>query len=215
MMDVELTKRQAAVFSFIRETISERSYGPTVREIAEEFGMSSPNGAMGHIRALTKKGVIKRTANRSRSIELTEMAHDQYDGLPMVGVVAAGMMHEAIEQNERIVLDDMFAGKSNYVLRVSGDSMIDAQIADGDFIVVRRRRIADKGDIVVARTSDGEATVKYWHPEKNRIRLQPANKTMKTDLHQGRQGDRCGGWSCSKFGLEKLGIFTASKWSSR
>lgn len=178
-MDAELTKRQAAVFNYIRETITERSYGPTVREIAEEFGMSSPNGAMGHIRALTKKGLIKRTANRSRSIELTEMAHDQYDGLPLVGVVAAGLMHEAIEQSERIVLDEMFAGKSNYVLRVSGDSMIDAQIADGDFIVVRRRRNADKGDIVVARTSDGEATVKYWHPEKNRIRLQPANKSMK------------------------------------
>lgn len=178
-MDVELTKRQASVFKYIRETIGERGYGPTVREIAEEFGIASPNGAMGHIRALTKKGLIKRTANRSRSIELTEMAHDQYDGLPLVGVVAAGLMHEAIEQSERIVLDDMFAGKSNYVLRVSGDSMIDAQIADGDFVVVRRKRTADKGDIVVARTSDGEATVKYWHPEKNRVRLQPANKSMK------------------------------------
>lgn len=178
-MDVELTKRQSAVFKYIRETISERGYGPTVREIAEEFGIASPNGAMGHIRALTKKGLIKRTANRSRSIELTEMAHDQYDGLPLVGVVAAGLMHEAIEQNDRIVLDDMFSGKSNYVLQVSGDSMIDAQIADGDFIVVRRKRTADKGDIVVARTGEGEATVKYWHPEKNRVRLQPANKSMK------------------------------------
>jgi repressor LexA len=178
-MDAELTKRQASVFGYIRETIEERGYGPTVREIAEEFGMSSPNGAMGHIRALTKKGFIKRTANRSRSIELTEMAHDQYDGLPLLGVVAAGTMHEAIEQSDRIVLDDMFAGKSNYVLEVSGDSMIDAQIADGDFIVVQRKRTAHKGDIVVARTSDGEATVKYWFPEKNRIRLQPANKNMK------------------------------------
>ena len=179
VMEYELTKRQSAVFSYIRTTISERGYGPTVREIAEEFGISSPNGAMGHIRALTKKGLIKRTANRSRSIELTEMAHDQYDGLPLLGVVAAGLMQEAIEQNERIVLDDMFSGKSNYVLKISGDSMIDAQITDGDFIIVQRKRSADRGDIVVARTSDGDATVKYWYPEKNRIRLQPANKKMK------------------------------------
>lgn len=178
-MEAELTKRQAKVFAYIRETITERGYGPTVREIAEEFGIASPNGAMAHIRALVKKGVIRRTANRSRSIELTEMAHEQYDGLPLAGVVAAGMMHEAIEQSDRIDLGGMFTGKSNYVLQVSGDSMIDAQIADGDFIVVQRKRSADKGDIVVARTGDGEATVKYWHPEKNRIRLQPANSTMK------------------------------------
>ncbi len=179
MLEQELTKKQAKVFAFIRKTIIDRGYGPTVREIADEFGIASPNGAMAHIRALTKKGVITRTANRSRSIELTERAHEEYDGLPLAGVVSAGSMFEAIEQNERIDIGEMFAGKSNYVLQVSGDSMIDAHIDDGDYIVVKRRRTADKGDIVVARTSDGEATVKYWYPEKNRIRLQPANSRLK------------------------------------
>ena len=174
-----LTKRQEKVFDFIRLTINDRGYGPTVREIADEFGFASPNGAMAHIRALVKKGAITRTANRSRSIELTEQAHEAYDGLPLAGVVSAGSMFEAIEQNERIDVGEMFAGKSNYVLRVSGDSMIDAQIADGDYIVVRRKRTAHSGDIVIARTSEGDATVKYWFPEKNRIRLQPANSRLK------------------------------------
>ena len=178
-MPDELTKRQQEVFDFIRELITDRGYGPTIREICEEFGFASPNGAMGHPRALVKKGVITRTANSSRSIELTELAHEQYDGLPLSGVVSAGGMFEAIEQSERLDVGELFAGKGNYVLEVSGDSMIEAQIADGDFIVVKRRRTADRGDIVVARTPDGEATVKYWYPEKNRVRLQPANKRLK------------------------------------
>ena len=178
-MPTELTKKQEKVFSFIREKITDRGYGPTIREICDEFGFASPNGAMGHLRALVKKGVISRTANSSRSIELTEMAHEKYDGLPMSGVVSAGGMFEAFEQNERLDVGELFSGKGNYVLQVSGDSMIEAQIADGDFIIVKRRRTADRGDIVVARTSDGEATVKYWFPEKNRVRLQPANKRLK------------------------------------
>ena len=178
-MPTELTKKQEKVFGFIREKITDRGYGPTIREICDEFGFASPNGAMGHLRALVKKGVISRTANSSRSIELTEMAHEKYDGLPMSGVVSAGGMFEAFEQNERLDVGELFSGKGNYVLQVSGDSMIEAQIADGDFIIVKRRRTADRGDIVVARTSDGEATVKYWFPEKNRVRLQPANKRLK------------------------------------
>ncbi len=174
-----LTKKQEKVFAFVREKITDRGYGPTIREICDEFGFASPNGAMGHLRALVRKGLITRTANSSRAIELTEKAHEEYDGLPLSGVVSAGGMFEAIEQNERLDVGGLFARKGNYALRVSGDSMIEAQIADGDYIIVKRRRSADKGDIVVARTSDGEATVKYWFPEKNQVRLQPANKRLK------------------------------------
>ena len=88
-------------------------------------------------------------------------------------------MMEAIEQNEHIDVGAIWRERGSYVLEVSGDSMIDAHIMDGDLIVVQSRRTADRGDIVVARTPDGEATLKYWFPEKKRVRLQPANKRLK------------------------------------
>ena len=173
----QLTKRQKAVFEFIRDKIVNRGYGPTVREIGERFKISSPNGVMCHLRALEKKGLITREPNRSRAIQLTGGLGDE--GLPLAGRVAAGVMHEAIEQDERIDFGSMFGHKSEFVLEVSGDSMIDAQIADGDYVVVRKQRTAHSGQMVVAQTEDGEATLKYWFPERRRIRLQPANKDMK------------------------------------
>ncbi len=95
-----------------------------------------------------------------------------------MGEVAAGVLHEAIEQTERVDFGGMFSQKSQFALRVRGDSMIDAQICDGDFVIIKKQRTANKGQIVVAQTDDGEATLKYWFPEKNRIRLQPANPSM-------------------------------------
>ena len=173
-----LTKRQLAVYEFIRDLIQNRGYGPTVREIAKKFKISSPNGVMCHLKALEKKGLISREQNRSRAIQLTaEPLGDQ--GLPLAGRVAAGVMHEAIEQTERIRFGDMFSKKNQFVLEVKGDSMIDAQIADGDYVVIKKQRTAHKGQMVVAQTEDGEATLKFWYPEKNRIRLQPANENMK------------------------------------
>ncbi len=179
-MDVHLTQRQRAVYEFIREKIRSRGYGPTVREIGEHFKIRSPNGVMCHLKALEKKELITREPNMSRAIQLsTESASDR--GLPLVGRVAAGVLHEAIEQDERVDFGDMFdvADKDLFVLEVQGESMIDVQIADGDYVVVRRQRTARKGQIVVAQTDDGEATLKRWFPEKNRIRLQPANSSMK------------------------------------
>ncbi len=173
----QLTKRQKAVYEFIRDKIRNRGYGPTVREIGEKFKISSPNGVMCHLRALEKKGVITREPNRSRAIGLaTEPVEET--GLVLAGEVAAGVMHEAIEQDERVDFGSFFKRKNQFALRVRGDSMIDAQIADGDYVVVKRQRTANKGQIVVAQTGDGDATLKYWHPEKNRIRLQPANSQM-------------------------------------
>ena len=93
-------------------------------------------------------------------------------GLPLAGRVSAGGMMEAIEQHERIEVGDFWTRNGTYVLQVDGDSMIDAQIAPGDYLIVEKRRSASAGDIVIARNSEGEATVKYWYPEKNRIRLQ-------------------------------------------
>ncbi len=173
----QLTKRQKAVYEFVRDKIVNRGYGPTVREIGEKFKISSPNGVMCHLRALEKKGLITREPNMSRAIQLTADPAAEA-GLPLVGEVAAGVMHEAIEQDERVDFGSMFSHKSQFVLRVRGESMIEAQIADGDYVVVKKQRTATKGQMVVAQTEEGEATLKYWFPEKNRIRLQPANSAM-------------------------------------
>ena len=172
-----LTKRQKAVYEFIRDKIQNRGYGPTVREIGDHFGISSPNGVMCHLKALEKKGIITREPNMSRAIRLIAEPVEE-KGLPLAGRIAAGVMHEAFEQNERVDFGAMFRKKNQFVLEVSGDSMIDAQIADGDWVVVKKQRTAHAGDMVVAQTEDGEATLKYWFPEKNRIRLQPANSSM-------------------------------------
>ena len=179
MLQETLTKRQQVIFNFIRSRIEDRGFGPTIREIAEETKFKSPNGVMGHLRGLQKKGLINRTNNKSRSIVLTDEAAQELNGFPLAGRVAAGALMEAVEQTERIDVANLWPKKGTYILEVEGDSMIDAQIAPGDYVVVKRRHTADRGDIVVARTSEGEATLKYWFPEKNRIRLQPANSTMK------------------------------------
>jgi len=174
----QLTERQRHVFDFIREKIDGRGYGPTVREIGEHFKISSPNGVMCHLKALEKKGLITRQPNMSRAIQLTEMALGDR-GMPLVGRIAAGSLSEAIEQADRFEFTDWFGQKNLFALRVHGDSMIEAAITDGDIVICRKARTADKGDIVVALTDDGEATLKYWYPESNRVRLQPANSSMK------------------------------------
>ncbi len=174
----QLTRRQKDVFLFIREKIENRGYGPTVREIGEEFEISSPNGVMCHLKALEKKGLITREPNMSRAIQLTEAACEDR-GMPLVGQIAAGSLSEAIEQAERFEFEDWFGQKNLFALKVKGDSMIEAAIADGDLVICRKARTADRGDIVVALTDDGEATLKYWYPEANRVRLQPANSEMK------------------------------------
>jgi repressor LexA len=176
-----LTERQKKIYEFIRDKIRNRGYGPTVREIGTQFGIVSPNGVMCHLRAIEKKGLIHREPNMSRAIQLAAEAIDDRS-LPLAGQVAAGVLHEAIEQEERIDFDNMIRSKSPkslFVLKVKGDSMIDAQIADGDYVVIRKAKTANNGQIVVAQTDDGEATLKRWFAEKNRIRLEPANSSMK------------------------------------
>lgn len=174
----QLTARQRQIFDFIRDKINGRGYGPTVREIGENFSINSPNGVMCHLKALEKKGLIIREPNMSRAIQLTDAALGDR-GMPLVGQIAAGNLSEAIEQAERFEFTDWFGQKNLYALKVKGDSMIEAAIADGDVVICRKARTADKGDIVVALTDEGEATLKYWYPEANRVRLQPANSSMK------------------------------------
>ncbi len=175
-----LTPRQREVYKFIRDKIRGRGYGPTVREIAARFHINSPNGVVCHLKALVKKGLITREPHMSRAISLAAEPIEER-GLPLAGSIAAGVLHEAIEQDERVDFQDMLGprAKKRFVLQVRGDSMIDDQIADGDYVVVQKQRTARKGQIVVALTDEGEATLKRWFPEKNRIRLEPANSSMK------------------------------------
>jgi len=172
------TERQLEIYAFIRDKIHSRGFGPTVREIGTAFKIRSPNGVVCHLKALERKGLITRGKNMSRAIELVnEPAHLR--GLPMAGWVAAGTLRAAEEQKERIDFEELFNRDNHFVLKVMGDSMIDAQIADGDWVVIQKRHTAHSGDIVVAQTEDGEATLKQWFPERDRIRLQPANSSMK------------------------------------
>jgi repressor LexA len=173
-----MTKRQRMVYEFIRDKIRNRGYGPTVREIGLQFGIASPNGVMCHLKALEKKGLITREPNMSRAIQLAVEPIEER-GLPLRGRVAAGVLHEAVEQTERVDFDAMFSKKSYFVLQVNGDSMIDAQIMDGDYVIIKKTREAQPGQIVVAQTEDGEATLKRFYPEANRIRLEPANRSMR------------------------------------
>ena len=178
-MDIKLTSRQEKILQYIAEFIDTHGYGPTIREIGVKFKIQSPNGVAGHLKALEAKGVITRQANKSRTIELAPEYTAERSGLPIAGRVAAGMLTEAVENREYLDLGQMFNRRGTYLLEVTGESMIEAHISDGDYVVVEPRRRATAGDIVIAQTEEGEATMKYFFPEKNRVRLQPANRRMK------------------------------------
>ncbi|GAA5505644.1 transcriptional repressor LexA [Novipirellula caenicola] len=177
-MSAQLTDRQQNVYNMIRSLIVKRGYGPTVREIGEHFGIKSPNGVMCHLRALERKGLIIRSPNKSRAIELTQAADRNPNSLSMGGVVAGAPSSLSAEQNERVDFSEMLFGDNRFVLQVSGDSMIDAKIVDGDYVIVQRQDHAFPGQMVVAQTPDGDCALAYWHPEADRIRLQSANAAI-------------------------------------
>jgi repressor LexA len=172
----QLTERQREIYDFIKGKIEARGYGPTVREIGDAFEIRSPNGVMCHLKALEKKGIIKRDGFRARAIQLTDHRRPSY-GLPLLGAVAAGSPVEAVANDERLDFDALFAGPAHYALKVRGQSMIEDHIDDGDFVVVRRQETAHNGERVVARI-DNEVTLKRYYSEKGKVRLEPANGTM-------------------------------------
>ena len=181
MADLELlTPRHREIYTFIRSKIQGRGYGPTVREIGLEFDIKSPNGVMCHLKALQKKGLIHREPNMSRAIQmLDEPTGAQPARLKLVGRIAAGQPIEAIEQDDELGFSEWEGADDKFALRVSGDSMIEDHIADGDYVVIQRQEVARDGQIVAVRDDDGEATLKRLFRERNRVRLEPANKTMK------------------------------------
>jgi len=171
-----LTERQREVYEFIRGKIENRGYGPTVREIGQAFEIRSPNGVMCHLKALEKKGLIKREGFSARAIQLIDHRPPS-PALPMLGLVAAGSPTAAVEQKERLEFGELFSGSNQYALRVKGQSMIEDHIEDGDYVIVRKQETADNGQRVVAMIDD-EVTLKRFYRKKDQIRLEPSNAEM-------------------------------------
>lgn len=174
-----LTKRQQAIYDFIREKILNRGYGPTVREIGTAFSIKSPNGVMCHLKALERKGLISREGRMSRAIQLTDQPQLKRTSLPLAGQIAAGGPALAVEDMERVDFESLLDDEDHFCLKVRGDSMVDDHIADGDFAVIRRQPTARDGEIVAALVDGSDATLKRFYKERGRFRLQPANSRMK------------------------------------
>lgn len=181
MADLDtLTPRQREIYGFIKDKIQGRGYGPTVREIGNEFGIKSPNGVMCHLKALQKKGLIHREANMSRAIQLLQDPTGvRPNGLKLLGRIAAGQPLEAVEDAEEFGFEDWEDTEEKFVLQVTGESMIEEHIADGDYVVIKRQEQAHDGQIVAVLDDDGGATLKRIYREKSRVRLEPANSAMK------------------------------------
>lgn len=177
-----LTKKQAEVLDYIRGHIEDRGYAPSYREIGDHFGLSSPSTIHAHVQALAEKGEINvGEEGEARSIELVERTPlFPSIALPLVGLITAGVPIEAIEEHETMAVPAQFVvdGANSFVLRVKGRSMIEDGILDGDFVVIERNPSPKNGEVVVALLDNAYATLKRFHRERNRIRLQPANSTM-------------------------------------
>ena len=189
-MSKPLTALQKSVYEFIESYILQKGYGPTVREIAEAVHLSSPSTVHVHLKTLEEKGYIVRDPLKSRSIALPNKQHEPDDAfgsegssdtltLPLVGNVAAGEPILA-EQNVETTMQlptEIVGDSASFILAVHGESMIEAGINDGDYVVVKEQHVARNGEIIVALIDDG-ATVKRFYKEKDHIRLQPENSSM-------------------------------------
>jgi repressor LexA len=182
MVDRAPTERQARILEVIRDFTHERGYPPSVREIGERVGLSSSSTVQSHLKSLEKRGLIHRDPTKPRAL-VAGRKHDrrevEHGVLPIVGKVAAGLPITAAEnvEGEFPVPADLARKHGSFMLRVSGDSMVEAAILDGDLIVVSPQPDARNGEIVVAML-DGEATVKRFYRESGRVRLQPENRAM-------------------------------------
>ena len=182
MVKTALTKRQRQILDFVLSEIHRKGYPPSVREIGEAVGLSSTSTVHNHLVALEQKGYIRRDPAKPRALEVFDyrdtegaVSSERVRSIPIVGRIAAGQPILAQENIEDILtLPAELTDENAFILKVTGESMIDAGILDGDLLVVRQQSTANNGDIVVALLDD-EATVKYFYREKRHVRLQPAN----------------------------------------
>ncbi len=182
-MGNQLTKRQREILDYVTGFLDEFGYSPSIREIGKHFGLSSPATIHVHLDNLKRKGFLKTSLNEARSIELTPVATEFTPAieLPLVGLITAGEPIEAVENKETIGVPADFVSDiaNSYVLKVRGESMIEEGILSGDYVIVERNPSPHNGDVVVALLNNAYATLKKFYREANRIRLQPANATMK------------------------------------
>ncbi len=180
----KLTNRQNEVLDYIKNYIAEHGYPPAVREIGKALGLNSPATIQSHITALESKGYVKKTNSKYRSLEIVgnnEYLNEDVAQVPLLGKITAGSPIEAIETpNEFFPLPAYLIPNNQevFTLKVSGESMINAGIFDGDVVIVQRQNVARNGEIVVAMTEENEVTLKRFYKESNYVRLQPENDTM-------------------------------------
>jgi repressor LexA len=178
---VILTKRQKQILTFIEESIRKNAYAPSLAEICDHFNLHSISTVHKHLVHLEDKGLIRRVGNRARAIEVVapEKKPEARD-VPLAGLIAAGEPIEAVRANELVAIpEDMIGRRDVFVLKVRGESMIDDQIRDGDYVIVENRTEPRNGEVVVALLHGENATLKKFYREKTQIRLQPAHPTMK------------------------------------
>ncbi|WHY79472.1 transcriptional repressor LexA [Neobacillus sp. WH10] len=184
---VKISKRQQDILDFIKNEVRSKGYPPSVREIGEAVGLASSSTVHGHLARLESKGLIRRDPTKPRAIEILEVdeaAHiprNKVVNVPVVGKVTAGIPITAIENvEEYFPLPESLAPADEqvFMLEIMGESMIEAGILDGDYVIVKQQQTANNGDIVVAMTEEDEATCKRFFKEKDYIRLQPENSTM-------------------------------------
>ena len=181
-----LSDKQVKILQYIKDELTLRGYPPSIREICKAVGLSSTSSVHAHLNTLENKGYIKKGTNKRRALELididdicSDMPKKEIINLPIIGTVTAGSPILAVENiDDTLPISIDFVGnKESYVLKVKGESMIDAGILDGDYVIVNSQHTAKNGDIVVALIGD-EATVKTFYKEKDHIRLQPQNSSM-------------------------------------
>ena len=184
---VKISKRQQDILDFIKGEVKSKGYPPSVREIGEAVGLASSSTVHGHLARLESKGLIRRDPTKPRAIEILDVdenAHiprNHVVNVPVVGKVTAGIPITAIENiEEYFPLPERLApaDENVFMLEIMGESMIEAGILDGDYVIVKQQHTANNGDIVVAMTEEDEATCKRFFKEKDFIRLQPENSTM-------------------------------------
>lgn len=182
----KISNRQQSILDFIKNEVKDKGYPPSVREIGEAVGLASSSTVHGHLERLEKKGMIRRDPTKPRAIEIlgdddaVSMFSLSVARVPLIGKVTAGTPITATENIEDYFpLPNHFVGDDNvFMLSVMGESMVEAGIHDGDFVIVKQQNTANNGEIVVAMTDEDEATVKTFYKERDHIRLQPENSTM-------------------------------------